>query len=96
MAETPAEGGLELRARLLTIPFERLLPVITGRERIRGLPETGYIRTAQVNMAMQSFELMIIDPSYSPIKTGTEMPFVPVTFEPVVELVRKVPKRKKG
>lgn len=86
MAEQSVDGGLELRARLVKIPFERLLHLMCGREQMKGLPETSYIRSAQINMALQCFELMVIDGSFPPSKVGHAIPFIAVEFEPVSRL----------
>jgi hypothetical protein len=66
--------GPQLRARLLTVSFEQLLPILTGRRRIANLPVEGYVRSVQVNMKNECVELMVIDPSFQPVVNLGDMP----------------------
>lgn len=76
MPEQSAEGGLELRARLITVPFNDMPAILYGKKRITNLPEAGYIRTFTVNLKAQVIEMMVIDMSFAPVVNLGDMPTV--------------------
>lgn len=81
MAEQPAEGGLELRARLITVAFNDMPAILCAHRRITNIPASGYIRTFQVNLKAQVIELMVIDGAFAPVTNLGEMPTVPAEVE---------------
>jgi hypothetical protein len=89
VGETPAkqEGGLELRARLITVPFNDMPAILYGKKRITNLPETGYIRTFTVNLKAQVIELMVIDMSYAPVVNLGDLPSEPASIAGVAKPV---------
>jgi hypothetical protein len=76
MADQPAEGGLELRARLITLPFNDIPAIFAGHRRITNLPASSYIRTFSINLKAQAVELMVIDMSFAPVLNLGDMPVV--------------------
>lgn len=91
-----AEGGLELRARLITVAFNDMPAILSGHRRITNLPASGYIRTFQVNLQAQVIELMVIDMSYPPVTNLGEMVTVRAECVPVeVAAPKPAPKKRK-
>lgn len=97
MAEKSAAGGPQLRARLITVAFNDMPAILTGRKRISNLPAPpdGYIRTLQVNLANQCIELMVICADYEPLANLGDMPVMPAVVEDVSPPATKARKGKR-
>jgi len=93
MAESTTVRVPALRARLIQVPFEHLVRIFSGKLRITNLPETSYVRSVNVNMNAECFDLMVIDPSYEPLENLGDMPSEPAAIVDVVS--SDVPKAKK-
>jgi hypothetical protein len=97
MAEQSAEGGLALRARLITVPFNDLPAILRGQKRLANLPETGYIRALQLNLRGEALELMVIDAAYAPVANLGDMKTEPAILADVqlVTMYKPTKKRKR-
>lgn len=89
------EGGLELRARLITVPFNDMPAILYGKKRITNLPQSGYIRTFTINLKAQVIELMVIDMGYAPVVNLGDLPTEPAAVAGVDKPQPKAQKRKR-
>jgi hypothetical protein len=94
MADSTTVRVPALRARLIAVPFDELVFILSGAKRIANLPATGYIRTLQLNMKTTQLEIMVIDAGFEPLENLGDIKTVAAEVTKVVS--SDVPKRKKG